>query len=336
MPETPLRCAIVGLGRIGSTLEDDPLREKPASHAGAIAALPELCLLAGGADPDPDKRAAFARRWDVAEVYPDARSLLAAVRPDILHVAVPPEAHEAVVLQAVAAGVPVVVCEKPLALDSAAGARMIRACAKAGTALLVNHERRYAADYHFVRDCLRDGARDCLRDGVRGAVRSVQARVYMGERRTPGAMLFDDGTHMLDILRFLLETDLTLLHVQGDPAARGGTLLVLLAAGPVPVVLEIGAGRQQIEFEIDISLSRGRLRIGNGILEAFTSRPSPWYSGMYSLVTDPVPVITDKGYFTGMLRDAVALARAKHGQPCSSGDDALVVLRLMEQIIAAD
>lgn len=327
MSETPLRCAVVGLGRIGSTLEDDPLREKPASHAGAIAALPELCLLAGGADPDPEKRAAFSRRWGVEAVFPDSRSLLAAVRPDILHVAVPPPAHEEVVLQAAAVGVPVIICEKPLAPDSAAGARMIQACADAGTFLLVNHERRYAADYLFVRDCLRDGAR--------GVVRSVQARVYMGERRTPGAMLFDDGTHMLDILRFLLATDLVMEHVRGNPDEPGGTLVVLLAAGPVPVLLEIGAGREQVEFELDISLARGRLRIGNGILEAFTSRPSPYYSNMFSLAPDPVPVIADKGYFTGMLRDAVALVRGGRERPRSSGADALAVLRLMERIIAA-
>jgi hypothetical protein len=30
--------AIVGLGRIGSLLEEDPRREKPCTHAGAIAA----------------------------------------------------------------------------------------------------------------------------------------------------------------------------------------------------------------------------------------------------------------------------------------------------------
>lgn len=331
MPRAPLSCAIVGLGRIGSTLEDDPLREKPASHAGAIAALPELCRLAGGADPDPDRRAAFRSRWGSDAVFPDTRSLLAAVRPEILHVAVPPAAHEAVVLEAAAAAVPVIICEKPLAPDSAAGMRMVEACARAKVHLLVNHERRYAADYLLVRDWLRN-ARSA---SARGAVRSVHARVFMGERRTPQAMLFDDGTHMLDILRFLLEEDPVLKHVQGDPEEPGGSLIVLLAAGAVPVVLEVGAGREQVEFELDISCARGRLRIGNGILEAFTSRPSPWYSGMFSLAPDPVPAIADKGYFTGMLRDAAALARGERERPRSSGEDALVVLRLMEQIIAA-
>ena len=47
-----IRCCIAGLGRIGSILEDDRLREKPCTHAGAIkrnrearALCPEVGLL---------------------------------------------------------------------------------------------------------------------------------------------------------------------------------------------------------------------------------------------------------------------------------------------------
>ena len=44
------KAAVVGLGRIGSLLEDDRLREKPCTHAGAAAANPGLILCAGKDD----------------------------------------------------------------------------------------------------------------------------------------------------------------------------------------------------------------------------------------------------------------------------------------------
>ncbi len=322
-PKGSFRSAIIGLGRIGSTLEDDPLREKPASHAGAISALPELCSLVGGADIDPEKRNAFSRRWG-CPVFLSPDTLVKETRPHVLHIATPPETHEALVREAAAKAVPVVVCEKPLAPDTAAGERMVAACRESGTRLLVNHERRYSADYRFVRDCLRDRRF--------GEIRSVSARVYMGENRKPGTMLYDDGTHMLNILRFLLEVELELVHIHGDPSLQGGSLTVLLSAGDIPVIIEVGAGREQIEFEVDISFSHGRIRIGNGVLEAFESRPSPYYSGMSSLTSVPVPEIRDKGYFTGIVMDALSLVEGK-GAPESSGEDGLAVLRLMDAIL---
>ncbi|MDR0453144.1 MAG: Gfo/Idh/MocA family oxidoreductase, partial [Treponema sp.] len=87
----PLKSAVVGLGRIASLLEDDSLREKPCTHAGAIVAGGE-CRLVAGADLDPDRRRLFAERWKVP-VYGDAAAMLAGHRPDILHIATHPDSH---------------------------------------------------------------------------------------------------------------------------------------------------------------------------------------------------------------------------------------------------
>ncbi|GHV88670.1 hypothetical protein AGMMS50267_10300 [Spirochaetia bacterium] len=40
-PMKKIPVAIIGLGRIASLLEDDRLREKPCTHAGAITANPD-------------------------------------------------------------------------------------------------------------------------------------------------------------------------------------------------------------------------------------------------------------------------------------------------------
>ncbi|MFC1613764.1 hypothetical protein ACFL5K_00535 [Gemmatimonadota bacterium] len=80
--------AIVGTGRIGWMLENDPLRGGPCTHAGALAATGKACLVAG-ADPDTGRLSAFGEAYDVDSLYPDHRSLLENHQVDILCVAAP-------------------------------------------------------------------------------------------------------------------------------------------------------------------------------------------------------------------------------------------------------
>lgn len=319
-------CAIAGLGRIGWLLEEDPLREKPATHAGAAEALPEV-ILSAGADPDRERRLGFKQRYPQAAVYSSVREMLEADLPDILVVATPPSTHRQLVEAAAESKVAVIVCEKPLAENSSDGEALLECCRRHGSRLLVNHERRYSADYLY--------ARTIIDEKKHGELCSVQARVYMGEKRTPLEILYDDGTHMLDIIRFLCGGDWELSGCFGDGSRRGAGLRLVMACGSVPVYLEVGAGRQQLEFELELSFQRGRLRIGNGVLEEAAAVASRWYSGFYSLEPVPLPRVQDKGYFTGMMADAVRCVRQPERQPRSSGLDGLAAVQLMDRISAA-
>jgi predicted dehydrogenase len=127
-----VRCGIAGLGRIGSLLEDDRLREKPAAHAGAIRSNRD-CLLVAGCDPREDRRSAFSRRWGCDNVYPTLEELLQRHRLDILHLASPAETHAELLRTAAARRVPLVVCEKPLADSMPAAREAVRLAAESGT-----------------------------------------------------------------------------------------------------------------------------------------------------------------------------------------------------------
>jgi len=319
------RCAIVGLGRIGSILEEDRLREKPASHAGAVAANRE-CELEAGCDLRPERREAFARRWGCRSVYADARSLLVRHSPDILHVATPPESHLELVRLAAEAGVPVVICEKPLARSAAEGRQIVELCREAGTALLVNHERRYSRDYRL--------ARELITCGRFGELVAVSSRLHMGRGHAPADILWDDGTHLLDALRFLTGRELEALAASGDAGSPGGVLQILLRAGGVPVSLEIGGLLEPLVFELDLLFTRGRLRIGNGLYEEWQSVSSPYYEGFHSLRRLRAAPPRRTGYFLGMLADAVAVLRQPGRRPVSSGEDGLAAVEAIERILA--
>jgi predicted dehydrogenase len=246
--------------------------------------------------------------------------------PEILHVATPPESHLELVRLAAAARVPVVICEKPLARSAAQAREIVDVCRQAETALLVNHERRYSWDYRMARERIA-GRRF-------GDLASVACRLHMGLGQAAADILWDDGTHLLDALRFLTGGELEALQASGDAGSPGGVLQVLLRAGGVPVSLEVSGRLEPLVFELDFCFTRGRLRIGNGVYEEWESGPSPYYEGFRSLRRLQARPPRRTGYFRCMLADAVAVLRQPGRRPVSSGEDGLAAVEAIEKILS--
>jgi predicted dehydrogenase len=339
----PVRAAIVGLGRIGSLLEKDGRREKPCTHAGAIAASAG-CVLVGGADTDEGRRRLFAETWKVP-VYADAALMLAEQRPDILHIATHPDSHYFYCALAARYVVRAAVCEKPLAA-TLAEAKKIAALHKAGRiTVIVNHERRYSADYRKAKTVL-DG-------GKLGRLLSVRAALYMGKNRRLLDVLWHDGTHLADAALFL--TGGILRHKAAWGAkltGRRGTAylagdLALPVKPPadgqtggkavrvkVPFLMELGAERDHLAFELEFSCERGRLRIGNGIFEVWESAESPYAEGFRSLARTAEGFSEPTGYFSTMVEDAVSCARDINAVPVSGALDGLRVIAYLNSVRA--
>ncbi|MDR0401002.1 MAG: Gfo/Idh/MocA family oxidoreductase [Treponema sp.] len=330
--------AIVGLGRIASLLEEDSRREKPCTHAGAVAA-DRNCVLAAGCDIDEKRRRLFAGRWHVP-VYANASEMLREHRPGILIVATHPDSHRRYCSLARSGGVPVAVCEKPLA-NTLAAARNIASLAGGASGqgplrILVNHERRYSADYMR--------AKELLESGRLGEPLSVRGVLYMGGGRLID-VLWHDGTHLVDALMFLSGAVLRHDRAWGSPLkAKEGTAYLagtLIPGGeggnrpgrgkPLPCMIELGARRDHLVFEMEFSCRAGRLRIGNGVYEVWESGDCPYAEGFRSLVPARDRFRGRTGYFSSMIADAVNCVRNPALQPRSS---ALAALRVMEYLDA--
>ncbi|MDR3160744.1 MAG: Gfo/Idh/MocA family oxidoreductase [Spirochaetaceae bacterium] len=344
-----VRAAIVGLGRIGSLLEEDPLREKPCTHAGAVTANPD-CVLVAGCDTDGDRRHRFGERWG-CPVYADADLMIRETAPDILHIATHPDSHSRYCALAADRGVPVAVCEKPLA-DTITAAAEIAALHSGGRIrIITNHERRYAADY--------GRARAILEEGRLGRLLSASGRLYMGKNRRLLKVLWHDGTHLADALMFL--SGLKLRHrmawgaplsgaagtaylagILAPPPPEGGPLwgplegplgeAMSLPAGAVPVLIELGAERDHLIFELEFSCETGRLRIGNGVFEVWESGPSPYAASFRSLVRTGETREGPTGYFANMAADAVRCVRERSHEPRSSALDGLEAIRYLHSV----
>ncbi len=99
-------------------------------------------------------------------------------------------------------------------------------------------------------------------------------------------------------------------------------------------MLEIGNARDHLVFELELSFSRGRIRIGNGVYEEQESRDSTYYEKMKSLYRVIPDDIGPTRYFAAMLEDALRVYREPGTNPVSSYRDGLESLALVQKIRA--
>ncbi|MEU5154108.1 Gfo/Idh/MocA family oxidoreductase [Glycomyces sp. NPDC021274] len=127
-----LRAAVIGTGGIAG------------AHAAALADLPDRVEIAAVADLDSQRAAAFAERFAIPAVYPDAEALFAGEALDLVHICTPPVSHAPLAITAMRAGVPALV-EKPTALSLAEMDELAAVHAETGVPVLTVFQHRFGA-----------------------------------------------------------------------------------------------------------------------------------------------------------------------------------------------
>jgi predicted dehydrogenase len=198
---TSYRVGVVGL--TGITTAPAPSEPSffggvhPHSHVACYANHPRtevvaVCELVPALFDDFDRQ--WGSRWPNVARYTDYREMLTKERLDLLSVATPDHRHAEVVFAAVPAGVKGIYCEKPMATTLADADRMIALTEEHGVAMVINHTRRWYATYQY--------ARDIIRAGHLGRVTHIHANCG-----GPRAMLFRNGTHLIDAVTFFAESE---------------------------------------------------------------------------------------------------------------------------------
>lgn len=126
---------------------------------------------------------------------------------DAIIISTPPQFHEAIVLAAVAAGKHVLV-EKPMAATVEECRRMGAAARDAGRLLSVGYNHRYFEAVKLVRDVIRSGEIGTL-SHVRAytghtGLSEFKARWMYDAQIMGGGTLMDNGTHIVDMVRYLM------------------------------------------------------------------------------------------------------------------------------------
>jgi len=184
------RVAIFGLGSAAEHI-----------HLPACASLPGV-EVSSACEPDAGRREHVRRRFGVPRLYPDAQSLLANERPDLVIIGTPPDSHRDLCLLALEHGAHVL-CEKPFVSSVAEADEVIAAADRRGLLVRVNNQYRFMAMYRVTQAQ--------LAAGTFGPLYSIQCWQQMFhppsmERNWRAGLvqsvLYEFGTHALDLVCF--------------------------------------------------------------------------------------------------------------------------------------
>lgn len=173
---SPYRVAVIGTGKISR------------AHTRAYLDTPGVELVAA-ADPIAGARERYGTEFGVTNLYADPASMLQQEHPDIVSICTWPPTHAALTELVCEHHPKAIICEKPMAVSLGDADRMVTAAKRSGVQLVINHQRRFNARYVE--------AKRLLDAGTIGAVTQVVG-ICGGDALT-------DGTHLIDLVRFLLD-----------------------------------------------------------------------------------------------------------------------------------
>ena len=328
--------ALVGTGRIGFSLGFDKKREQPASHTMALLDNKRVQIVAG-ADTNKENLERWKKFIKNANTFDTSEEMYKYFTthkvPDIIVVAVNEDSHFEECIKAIKARPRLIILEKPVALNSEEAEKIRLIAEENNVPVMVNHERRFAADYNMAKKYM----------SQIGTLQSVRGELYSGLRiyakefeADGGYSLLHDGTHLVDIIRFLLDEDLPEPVVTGIFKDEKNVVRNFSAHYSIkncPDVSIYMSGRSRFfSFGLDILGTEGRICLGNGYAKFYKRKESKLYTGFYSLSRDRSVLVPRKtGYFSNMIQNAIDFLDGKEKLK-SPLTEAISDLRALENI----
>ncbi len=195
-PARPLRAGVIGLGMMGR------------NHVRVWDELIDDVELVAVADPDAGavRRATQGRNM---RGYESVEQLLATESLDLLSVVAPTSLHLEIALQALRAGVHVLV-EKPIASDRAEAEQMIAAAREARRLLTVGHIERFNPAIRELRRRLSAGELGRVFE-----INATRLGPFPARIRDVGVVV-DLAPHDLDVMRYLLGSEPIRLYAETE------------------------------------------------------------------------------------------------------------------------
>lgn len=191
------RVAIVGLGRMASTIDEEVKHYSaitlPYSIAGACQEIDNVEIVAG-ADILPEKCEAFGQKWGVKALYEDYLEMMEKEKPDMVAICTKGELHAEMAVAAAETGVPMLFVEKAMACSMAEADKILDACQRNNTLFNTGVLRRFDSRYHKARELIENGE-----------IGKIKAVVHYA-----ASSLLHGHIHSIDTIMYLL----------GDPIAK--------------------------------------------------------------------------------------------------------------------
>lgn len=202
-----LKVGLIGIGFMGRGHLDNYIR---LENEGAPVKLAAICDI----DEEKFKGKFIAGNIDVGNskydfskynLYTDIDEMLKKEKLDYVDIALPTYLHAEVSIKALKKGLHVL-CEKPMALNSADCQRMIDASKESGKKLMIAQCLRFWPQYEYLKECVDDGRYGKVVCGYffrGGSTPKWSYENWLLKKEKSGGCLFDQHVHDVDTINWL-------------------------------------------------------------------------------------------------------------------------------------
>jgi len=192
-----VRIGIIGCGGIANAKHMPSLKSLPNVEMVAFCdIIEERALKAKANFGNPD-----------AKVYTDYKKLLEDKTIDVVHVCTPNRSHSFITVDALESGKHVM-CEKPMAINSAEAEKMLEAAKRTGKKLTIGYQTRQYPEAQFLKQEALNGTFGDIYYAKATAIRRRAVPtwgVFLNEYEQGGGPLIDIGTHSLDLTLWIMD-----------------------------------------------------------------------------------------------------------------------------------
>ena len=191
-----IKIGIIGCGAIANS------KHMPALSKVADAEMVAFCDLVS----ERAEKAAKEYGTLDAKVYINYKELLKDPTIDVVHVCTPNRSHSFITVDALDAGKNVM-CEKPMAINSAEAQKMLDAAKRSGKKLSIGYQNRFRDDSLYLKKEAEDGTFGDIYYAKATAIRRRGVPnwgVFLDEYEQGGGPLIDIGTHTLDLTLWMM------------------------------------------------------------------------------------------------------------------------------------
>ncbi len=189
----PLRAGVIGVGSMGR------------NHARVYASM-EGVELAAISDTDPATATRVGAMYR-CHAYTDFRQMLNQEHLDLVSIVVPTKHHYAVAREVIDHGVALLI-EKPIAASVADGQALVEAAHRSGVLLTVGHVERFNPALIALKEQIGDHELGNVFQIIARRVGPFPARIM------DVGVAIDLATHEMDILNYLLGSQISRMHVE--------------------------------------------------------------------------------------------------------------------------
>ena len=244
---------IVGMGRIGMVHVEAWQRQEGARVTA-------VC--------DPSEVARTAAEAQGMRAFAEPAEMLEAMKLDAVSICAPPSLHQPLAEVCFAHQVPVL-CEKPLAAEGDSASKLIESAHKLGGRFQLATKFRHVPELQMARQLMAEGAIGeplTFRIEFAGPV-DMSQRWNSDPAVSGGGVLIDNGSHALDLTRFLFSPVESVLATRLKPVQRlkvedTAMLLATTACGVTGKIMLSWSMKPADQDYVMIQGSKGQIAIG--------------------------------------------------------------------------